>query len=158
MNKKILLPFLALGVLSTCVIADDGWYLTRKSPHQANYELENRTTSIRDLITDCTERSISLSCHRAGVWFISKGDSRGGFREAKGYKYLNNACTLGRGYSCRLLGTIYQEKGETKKAMEYFYKGCFRKDNKSCTLYHDVPDTKKPKITAFDKLQSILGD
>jgi cell division protein FtsL len=70
MNKKTKILTIAtmLSIATSIVIADSGWYPTRKSTFQTNRELETKTTNQRDLITDCLERNINLSCHRAGVW------------------------------------------------------------------------------------------
>jgi len=145
--KKAWLMTAVAGCLlyANAATADDsGWYLTRKSPYEANMRLENRSSDIRDLITDCTERSISLSCHRAGVWLVKHKDTQ------RGISYIANACKLGRGYSCRLVGEYYlrgatRYEGKTvgekqkadfdknaKLAKDYFIQGCFRHDKKSC--------------------------
>ena len=153
-NIKILTIATILSIAISTVIADSGWYPTRKSPFQTNRELETRATNQRDLITDCLERNINLSCHRAGVWLIKH------HKYQEGIKYIDNACTLGRGYSCRVLGLYYMNSNivdtNLTKAKGYFEQGCLRHDNKSCKLELNVPKPKpKPKPTGMDKLNKI---
>jgi len=152
MNKTILITALIISAISTTLLADSGYYLTRKSPFQSNKELESRATNIRDLITDCLERSISLSCHRAGIWLIKHND------KPKGLEYLKNSCELGRGYSCRVVADYMLDKMKFTQAKEYYKKGCYRYDDKkSCSKMLIVPNPPKPKpITAMEKLDRVL--
>ena len=157
----------ATGVILSGIASanDAGWYLTRKSPYEANRELEKRTTNIRDLITDCTERSISLSCHRAGVWLKKHGKNK------QGREYIETACTLGRGYSCRIAGMDYLDtltqmaqqaeineeelnrfSSASENAKKYFELGCFRHDAKSCNYLKEIPLAPKLKEGFFDRL------
>jgi len=169
--KKGILLLLAAGTLFTTLHAHDtGWYITRKSPYQANKELEERKTDIRDLVTDCAERSISLSCHRAGVWLMKHNEKQ------RGVEYLKNACKLGRGYSCRMVGLEYlhqlkesglkgnvskeelhEAKAVSKEAKHYFTIGCFRRDAKSCDYVHNLPTLPELKMSAMEKLDEVLG-
>lgn len=132
-----------LATSTPALYADDGWYLTRKPVPIANQNLEDRKSDIRDLITDCKERGISLSCHRAGKWFLDKG-------KAAGLEYIKQSCRLGRGYSCRVVGNEYLRGSLVAKsnntAIEWFKQGCLREDQESCTLQNATqPDPVKKK-------------
>ena len=156
--KKIFIATAAalITVTSLAQCDDEGWYITRKPVPAAFKDLEHRKSDIRDLITDCMERSISRACHRAGVWFTNNDDPRG-------IDYIKRSCELGRGYSCRIAGMFYAEGMLVKKsnntAIEWYKKGCFRKDHKSCDLMNNTPKDPKPrKKSAYEIYQSILGE
>lgn len=185
--KKILssisIAILALGNGGALSAEDKGWYLTRTSPYQANSELNARKRDIRDLVTDCSERMISLSCHRAGVWFLTHK------LPDEGIKYIKTSCELGRGYSCRVAGDMQlkaykkskerlleyrashssRDKNEKAKEKEMYSKsyilhnevkylftaGCFRKDKKSCQRLGTIPSLPQKNKEEKSSLKKV---
>ena len=131
--------------------------LDRVPPLVAEDNLLHHSSTFRQLITDCLERSKSLSCHRAGVYFINE---RGEFKN--GVKYINASCELGRGYSCTLLGSYYQRGYGVKKnpilAKEYYNKGCLRESQQGCKKYKQLKiKYVKDKRNFVDKLFGKKG-
>ena len=133
--RKIVFPLIAL--LSVGAEA-------RVNPTESETRLDFRWSTFRELLTDCTERSKSLSCHRAGIYYIKKRHDY-----TNGVRFLKTACTLGRGYSCTLLGDFYKEgkivKRDIYKAQEYYDKGCVRESGSGCRKYNALRVPPKPK-------------
>lgn len=137
--KKILIGAISLLVATQALQA-------RPAPLGSEKRLASKSSSFRELIVDCTERSKSLSCHRAGVYYINERSDY-----INGTDYLNQACKLGRGYSCTLLGTYY-EIGEIvakdiAKAKDYYNKGCLRGSETGCEKFNTtiIPPVVKKK-------------
>lgn len=124
----------------------------RQAPLDDQRHLDERKSSFRELILGCSERSKSLSCHRAGIYYIQE---RGDYRN--GIEYLNQACKLGRGYSCTVLGNYYKEGKIVPKdlwvAKTYYNKGCIRKSDEGCKNYKEtiVP----PPVKKFNPLDIL---
>jgi len=122
----------------------------RPSPVYSEKQLDTKTTNFRNLIVDCTERSKSLSCHRAGVYYI---DIRKDYKN--GIEFLNNACNLGRGYSCTLAGDYYRQGKIVKKdlivAKSFYNKGCIRESQDGCKKFNEInsPIIKKKTFSDY---------
>jgi TPR repeat protein len=149
MKRVYFLIVLGLLLFSSSLSANKR-YVDRQVPLVSEEKLLHKTSNIRELITDCLERSKSLSCHRAGVWFINERKDY-----SKGIGYLDASCQLGRGYSCTLIGSYYQ-RGEGvnasySKAREYYNKGCLRYSDMGCKKYKLIKKAPTKK-TFFQKL------
>ncbi|MBD3808555.1 MAG: sel1 repeat family protein [Epsilonproteobacteria bacterium] len=139
MKKTTLKILTGLTILSLAQLAQ-----ARPAPSDAHKALDKKNSSFRNLILDCTERNISLSCHRAGVFYISV---RKEFQ--KGIDYLNQSCELGRGYSCTVLGDYYSSGNIVAKnsvvAKSYYNKGCVRESEEGCQKWGGVVIVPQPK-------------
>jgi len=132
----------------------------RNFPTESEVNLDFHKSTFRELITDCTERSKSLSCHRAGVYYIKvRADYTNGIR------YLNNSCELGRGYSCTLIGDYYRDglivKKDLIKAKDYYNKGCLRNSESGCKKFTQiilVPEKKKKWVSPLDMMNPMRED
>jgi len=114
----ITLFFVALGTLATA----------RPSPVENKAALSSGHETFRNLVIDCLERSDATSCHKAGVYILVHRDD-----QKKGVEYIDNACELGKGSSCKYLGDMYF-KHHNKKAQKYYEKGCLRNSKRACVL------------------------
>ncbi len=120
----------------------------RPVPLGAEERLNTKTSSFRELVVDCTERSKSVACHRAGMYYI---DQRHDYQN--GFEFLNNACKLGGGYSCTTIGNFYQAGSifikDLVKAKEYYNKGCLRESQEGCEKFKRIIIVPAPKKSTF---------
>lgn len=119
MKNRLLLYIAASLFLSVAAEA-------RPNPIDNKEDMGSNQSSFRNLITDCLERSDANSCHKAGVYMLTYRD-----KQQEALKYIDNACELGKGTSCKYLGDMYA-KHYKQKSQDYYEKGCLRQSVQAC--------------------------